>query len=87
MSKLLTGLLAGIAIGILIAPDKGSETRRKISERLNDVKDSVDDFITESKETIESNYQAVRDEASNLVQKGKNTFNNFRNKTEDAWNA
>lgn len=87
MSKLLTGLLAGIAIGILIAPDKGSETRRKLSERINDMKDSVDDFITESKETIESNYQAVKDEATNLVEKGKNTLNNFRGKAENAWNA
>lgn len=87
MSKILTGLLAGIAIGILIAPDKGSETRRKISERLNDVKDSVEGFVSESKDTLESGYRTVREEATNLVDKGRNTFNNFKGKTEDTWNA
>jgi gas vesicle protein len=87
MNKILTGILAGIAIGILLAPDKGTETRRKISERLRDAKDSVDDFISESRDTIESGYETVRDEASDLFQKGKNKFDTMKGKTEDTWNA
>ena len=87
MNKILTGILAGIAIGILLAPDKGTETRRKISERLRDAKDSVDDFISESRDTIESGYETVRDEASDLFQKGKNKFDNIKGRTEDTWNA
>jgi gas vesicle protein len=31
MNKLLTAFLAGIAVGVLIAPDRGTETRRRLS--------------------------------------------------------
>ena len=41
MLKLITGLLAGITIGILIAPDKGSATR----QRLHDLKEKGRDLI------------------------------------------
>ena len=37
MAKFLTGVLAGIAIGVLMAPDKGSRTRQKITDALNDL--------------------------------------------------
>ena len=45
MSKLLVGLTAGILIGVLLAPDKGSETRRKLREQANDLKDQFNYFI------------------------------------------
>ena len=37
-SKLLTGFLAGVVIGILFAPDKGSETRKKMTQKGKDLK-------------------------------------------------
>jgi gas vesicle protein len=47
-SKLFIGFLVGAAVGsalgILLAPDKGSETRRKIMEKGNDLGDSISDF-------------------------------------------
>ena len=51
--KLLAGILlgaaAGAVLGILFAPDKGSETRRKIADKKNDLtnkmKDSFNDFV------------------------------------------
>jgi len=43
MNKILVSLLAGIAIGILIAPDKGSETWKRIRERAMDYKDELED--------------------------------------------
>jgi hypothetical protein len=47
-SKVIIGFLAGAivggALGILLAPDKGSETRRKIIEKGNDIGDSISEF-------------------------------------------
>jgi gas vesicle protein len=43
MNKTLLTLLLGIGIGILIAPDKGSETWKKLVDGLNDLKDKMED--------------------------------------------
>ena len=34
-------VMAGVAIGILVAPDKGSETWKKITDSLDDLKDQA----------------------------------------------
>ncbi len=44
---LLAGLAAGAALGILLAPDSGSETRDKLSRSLNDLGDSIKDIAAE----------------------------------------
>ncbi|MES2064461.1 MAG: YtxH domain-containing protein [Bacteroidota bacterium] len=38
---LLAGLAAGAALGILFAPEKGTETRDKLSESLSNLGDSI----------------------------------------------
>ena len=58
-SKMMVGFLAGAAIGalagILLAPDKGSNTRKKIATKTGDITDTVknsfNDFIDGVKET------------------------------------
>ena len=35
----------GIGIGILLAPDKGSETRKKVADAANDLFDKFKDFL------------------------------------------
>lgn len=42
MARSFWFLLAGVAIGILIAPEKGVDTRKKITDLLEDYKDSYE---------------------------------------------
>jgi gas vesicle protein len=53
---LLTFVLIGIAIGVLIAPDKGSLTRSRLSDMLSDfsedVKDQADNLLSKVKDTM-----------------------------------
>ena len=46
-SKVLVGLLAGLAagaaLGLLFAPEKGTETRDKLSQSLKDLGDTIKD--------------------------------------------
>jgi gas vesicle protein len=41
MKKAFWLIMAGIGIGILIAPDKGSETWKKITDSLDDLKEKA----------------------------------------------
>ena len=41
LSALIAGALVGVGIGVLVAPDKGSATRKKLREGFDDTKDDV----------------------------------------------
>jgi len=47
MNKVLLSLLGGVVIGLLVAPDSGSETLRKLRSRVRDYKDQVEDGMDE----------------------------------------
>lgn len=40
---LIAGLAAGAALGLLFAPDKGDETRDKVSQSLKELTDTIKD--------------------------------------------
>jgi len=75
MNKTLITLAAGIAIGILIAPRKGSETRRKIVNRFNDftedVADNADQLYVSGKNLVET----VKNDARGFVRSVKDMGN------------
>ncbi len=43
MKKVLLLLLAGVAVGLLIAPEKGTKTIKKLVDGLDDIKDKAVD--------------------------------------------
>jgi gas vesicle protein len=51
------GLLAGAVAGILFAPDKGSETRRKFAEKGKKMADDIKDKWGEAKAGFEKEFQ------------------------------
>lgn len=50
MSKLFTAFVAGIAVGVLLAPDKGSITRKKLVRSVTDIKDTFLGYLGEPTE-------------------------------------
>jgi gas vesicle protein len=63
---LLAGLAAGAALGILFAPDKGSDTRDKLGQSLKDFGDSIKEKAAEEI----NNLSSLKDKVVNSI-KGK----------------
>ena len=82
-SKLLTGVLlgaaAGAVLGVLFAPDKGTETRKKLSEKGGELGQAARNKFTEFGETISEKYDSIRTEAGDMMRRnrdGKGTAQN-----------
>lgn len=80
-SKLLAGLLVGTAagavLGILMAPDKGSETRKKLSKKKDKLGEDLKNKFGEVKETLKGKYDNIRSEANEIIEKEKEAKRNF----------
>jgi len=73
--KILLGVLAGVAVGatlgILFAPAKGADTRKKISKKGDDYADELGEKINELIGSIKEKFETAKTEASNMAQNGK----------------
>ncbi|HXD79144.1 MAG TPA: YtxH domain-containing protein [Puia sp.] len=67
MNKILLGLLAGVAIGIAIAPDKGSKTRQKIREGFDDLKNKASDAAREFADEVDKGFEKIKTKFDNAL--------------------
>jgi hypothetical protein len=65
MNKILVGFSAGLLVGILFAPAKGSETRETIARRGNDLKDRFNDLV----DAITDKFDSLKAEAEDAMDK------------------
>lgn len=70
--KILTGFfigaIGGLLTGLLIAPDSGKGTRKKISETASKIKHDLHDF---AEETLEATRKSISETVDDLVNSHK----------------
>lgn len=88
-AKTILGIMAagavGVAIGMLLAPEKGSDLRKSIKDKVEDMNDTLCDLIDSGKELIESGKEklaGVKDQmaskAEDLKHEGKQEINKMK---------
>lgn len=62
------GALVGAIAGVLLAPDKGSETRRKLTEQGKKMADSLKDKLRSGKEKFNELKEGLRQNAEEEIE-------------------
>lgn len=71
---LLAGLAVGTALGILFAPDKGTETRDKLNESLADLGDAIRERAEEQFDQLNDFKEKVVATLKTKINKGEEIF-------------
>jgi len=79
----MNGVLVGILLGVLFAPDSGEQTRKKISRRAQGIKDSYDELA----DNVSDTYSKVKSKASTLAAKAKNKYNEIKGEAETMYDV
>lgn len=83
--KILTALAAGVAVGallgVLFAPDKGTETRKKINEKGKKLADDLKEKLNKGKDEFndlkESIGHTVKEKVQEYTKQGQGMFRNI----------
>ena len=82
-SKIVVALLAGVAvgaaIGILFAPEKGTETRDRLSNALKDLGSSIKDLAAEGLDNLDEAKDRISGEVKSKIRKAQDNFNEASN--------
>ena len=71
LAALLVGAAIGGALGVLLAPDSGIKTRRKISASGTDLSDSLTERFNSFMEEVKREIQMVKDKSASLMEHDK----------------
>jgi gas vesicle protein len=83
IASVLAGVAAGAVLGLLFAPEKGEETRRRISEKYNDLSDSVKEKLNDLVNVVKDEYEYAKDSATDLVNKASGQTPSMKSEPND----
>ena len=69
---------AGAVIGMLVAPEKGSELRKRITDATGDWTNQLSQLLATGKEQLENLKQSAANEADNLTGEAADRYNKVR---------
>lgn len=78
IGAIVLGAAIGGILGILFAPDKGSETRKKISKKGSDFTDAVKDKFDAIAEKFRKEVEEVKEQAADLAGNGKSVIEGLK---------
>lgn len=70
LGMVLAGAATGAAVGLLLAPDKGSETREKLYKKSNEVADDLEKRLEEINKGIKNQINNSREELTKMMEDG-----------------
>lgn len=71
LAGLVAGIAAGTVLGILFAPEKGSDTRKKISKKSKDSLKDLKNKYNETIDTLTAKLDKAKDSGLNTYEEGK----------------
>jgi len=81
-TKVILGILgaaaAGLVVGMLIAPEKGSELRRNLKATADDWVDELSNWVGKGKEYIDEVRNRASEEVSNLQETGEEELDTMK---------
>jgi len=77
----LAGMAAGAVLGVLFAPDKGTETRKKITKKGEDIAGSFEDLAESIEERIEKRFDELVSAVNGKIKKFRAQAETEVNKT------
>ncbi|MBC7936851.1 MAG: YtxH domain-containing protein [Rhizobacter sp.] len=76
LAGILLGAAAGAVLGVLFAPDKGTDTRKKIAKKTGKLGEDLKAKFDEMTDTIKEKFDNIRTDANDMMDKSK-TANNI----------
>lgn len=75
LSGALFGAIIGTILGVLYAPDKGLETRKKLKKDADDFMDKAEPVVNETIKKAKPMIAKVKEDAGPLIEKAKQKIN------------
>lgn len=80
MNKLLIGFAAGLLAGVLLAPAKGSKTRKRIARSGRKLKDKFNEMV----DSVSNKFESFEEEVDEFAEKAKQKARSFSGEAENS---